>query len=86
MSSTLLGVCPTLHIFDCLSDTDTCFKQVADLVTLFAIELFNCPPAVGHVPSGLKEAFDTHIVREPGLNAAYVDSPWGTSGQYRIRR
>jgi hypothetical protein len=50
------------------------FKQIADLVAPFIVELFNRSLAAGHFPAGFKEAFITPLVKRPGLDATDVNS------------
>jgi len=49
-------------------------KQVANDIAPFLTELFNRSLATGRFPSVFKEAFDTPVIKKPGVDAAEVSS------------
>ena len=49
-------------------------KQIADVIAVFIVELFNRSLSEGHFPAVFKEAFITPVMKKPGLDAADTSS------------
>ena len=50
------------------------FKQIADVIAPFIVEMFNRSLSEDHFPAVFKEAFITPVTKKPGLDAADTSS------------